>query len=78
MYGEADMPESIQTICHDLRVDVKKIESDFSFSIIGDNFQWRGINAQGGIVTLKTKKSFTAAAECGLCFAGVSEFEFVG
>lgn len=55
VYGEADMPESIQTICHDLRVDVKKIESDFSFSIIGDNFQWRGINAQGGIVTLKTK-----------------------
>ncbi|MEZ5539566.1 MAG: bifunctional tetrahydrofolate synthase/dihydrofolate synthase [Pseudomonadales bacterium] len=55
VYGEVGMPASIQAICNDLQVDIKKIESDFGFVAQDENFRWQGIDAQNNAVTLHAK-----------------------
>lgn len=52
VYGEVDMPASIQTICNNSQVAVRNIERDFTFSVSDKRFRWSGVDAQYAAVTL--------------------------
>lgn len=54
VYGEADVPTSIQTICNNSQVAVRNIERDFTFSVSDKRFQWSGVGVQNAAVALDT------------------------
>ena len=54
VYGELDMPASILEKSNQLSVETRQITQQFSSSIAGENFTWRGLDKNGVPIELTT------------------------
>lgn len=54
IYGEVDMPSSIQCCVDDLSVEVKRLSQQFSFHVRGETFYWQGASNNQSPLVLET------------------------